>query len=785
MMDLISRLTQEFQLKPIQVKNTLELLDSDNTIPFIARYRKEATGELDEVQIRDIRDRALYLREMEDRRGVILVSIEEQGKLTDDLRAKILAADTKQALEDLYLPYRPKRRTRAMAAREKGLEPLARAIFEGNHTDTELESLAAAFLAGFEGEITPEEIWGGCRDIYAEVVADDADTRSLVRQLTHTSGRLVSVAAKDYIGKPSKFTDYYEFSEPVAKIPAHRYLAVSRGEKEGVLRLKVEVEEGIILEAISRRWGTAAQGRARQEWGLVIQDAWHRLVSPAVEVDIRMALKEAADTSSISMFSENMKNLLLSPPGGQQVMMGLDPGLRTGTKWVVINKTGRLVAYGTIYPLPPKKDVQGAMRTLLEAIGQHGVEVIALGNGTGSRETLAFARQMVEAHHLKVVPLMVNESGASVYSASDLAREEFPDLDVTIRGAVSIARRYQDPLAELVKIDPKAVGVGQYQHDVNQTKLKQSLDDTVESCVNFVGVNLNTASAALLRYVSGIGPSLAKSIVAYRDGHGPFATRMDLEKVPGLGPKAFEQCAGFLRIPDGTQPLDNSAVHPERYAVVEKMARDLSVSLAQMVANDTLLNTLKLDHYVEGEVGLPTLADIVAELKKPGRDPRKDHKAVEFAADITEVRHLTPGMKLNGVVTNITHFGAFVDIGVHQDGLVHVSQLADTFVADPAKFVKVGQGVLVTVVEVDQSRNRIALSMRTHPEADKTRTDKSPRKSEGTPTQAGGQPQERSQPQTGRPPNRKPPEKTKPAAAPLPPMSVEEAMAALNSKFRG
>ncbi|MDH4122298.1 MAG: RNA-binding transcriptional accessory protein [Deltaproteobacteria bacterium] len=736
-MDLIAALAGELNLRAPQVQAALTLLDDANTIPFIARYRKEATGGLDEVQIRDVRDRAEYLRELEERRTAVLASIEEQGKLTPELRGKILAAHTKQELEDLYLPFRPKRRTRAQMAKEKGLEPLAHAIFQDNLPDAELDRQIAAFVAaynqtggpqpqgkppvlakdgkredGLPASLTVEEAWAGCRDIQAEAVADDAATRQMVRQITWEQGVLSATAAPDFAQQVTKFSGYYDHSEALKKIPPHRYLALNRGEKEKVLRVRIRVEEGVLAARLQGMWAAQATGRPALEWNLALTDALERLIAPAVEIDVRLALKEASDNASIAMFGENLKHLLLAPPGGHRVVMGIDPGLRTGSKWVVVDKTGRLLELGTFYPLPPQKQEAAAAKVLAEQAAKHGVEVLVVGNGTGSREMMAFVRAVVSAHGLTARPLMVNESGASVYSASDLAREEFPDLDVTLRGAVSIARRYQDPLAELVKIDPKSIGVGQYQHDVNQTKLKRGLDETVESAVNHVGVNLNTASAPLLRYVSGIGPALAKSIVAHRDGHGPFPSRQALTQVPGLGPKSFQQCAGFLRIPGSPQPLDNSAVHPERYPVVEKMAQDLGVTLQELIANLDLISKIHPETYAEGELGLPTLHDILAELKKPGRDPREDHQTVAFDETVTDMEHLTPGMKLNGVVTNVTHFGAFVDIGVHQDGLVHVSQVADTYVKDPASVLKVGQPVVVRVVEVDLQRKRIALTMR-------------------------------------------------------------------------
>lgn len=789
---LAAVLTAEFQLPPQHVANVLKLLAEDNTIPFIARYRKEQTGSLDEVVLRDLRDRALYLTELEERRAAVLASIEEQGKLTDELKARILAADTKQTLEDLYLPYRPKRRTRAQIAREKGLEPLAHALFIDKVPDAEADALVTAFIADYEPKVeegkppevmTPELAWAGCRDIVAEMAADDADSRAWIRDTTRDAGLISSTVNSEFAEKQTRFNDYYEFSEPIKRIPAHRYLALRRGETEKVLRVRVQAPEEAIAEYLLRRWAAGTQGRLGEQWKLALDDAYQRLISSAVEVDLRVELKEKADTTSIGVFSENLRNLLLQPPGGAMVVLGLDPGFRTGSKWVVLDNTGRLLENGTIYPLPPQSKAQASAETISALCRKHAVELIAIGNGTASRELLAFARQTVKENELSAVPLMVSESGASIYSASDLAREEFPELDLTVRGAISIGRRFQDPLAELVKIDPKSLGVGQYQHDVQQTRLKASLDETVTFCVNQVGVNLNTASWALLRYVSGLGTAQAKEITRYRDENGPFAGRDALGKVPRLGPKAFQQCAGFLRIPQGEHPLDNSAVHPEHYALVENMAADLGVKVHELVNSNELIDKIAPAAYATETVGLPTLQDIIAELRKPGRDPREPREVVRFSEVVTEIAHLLPGMKLNGVVTNLTHFGAFVDIGVHQDGLVHVSQLSDTFVKDPAQVVKVGQPVEVRVLEVDAERKRISLTMRAEPgegAADSKPVARASAKTASKPTSKPDNRAARGKAQANRGDKK---QKSRTDEAPAAPADMNEALKMLNNRF--
>jgi uncharacterized protein len=707
---LISRIATELSLTPRQVASTLELFEQGNTLPFIARYRKEATGGLDEVQLREIRDRATYLEELEERRAAILKSIEEQGKLDAELKARIEAAETKQALEDLYLPYKPKRRTRATIARERGLEPLADLIWAGEATDAEVEAAAATYVDPEKEVPGIAEALQGARDILAERVSEDAELRGWIRDLTRDHGIIRSTVAPGKENEVSKFQDYYDFSEKLTEIPSHRILAIRRGEAEGFLTWTIEPPVDVILAGIERR--VVAERRAREQLALVAQDAYKRLIAPSIEVELRLELKTRADEEAIAIFGRNLEQLLLASPAGERVVIGLDPGYRTGVKVAVVSRTGAVLETDTLYLHQPDRFARG-LEALIE---RHGAELIAIGNGTASRETEAAVREVLrQTSGARPQVVVVNEAGASVYSASDVAREELPDLDVSLRGAVSIARRLQDPLAELVKIDPKSIGVGQYQHDVNQTRLKKRLDEVVESCVNRVGVEVNTASVSLLSYVAGIGPALAQNIVRIRDERGGFRTRAELLEVPRLGAKAFEQAAGFLRIRGGAHPLDASAVHPERYGLVETIASDLGSSIVDLVANEGLLSQIDLQRYVSDDVGLPTLQDILEELRKPGRDPRDTFEPPAFRDDIRELKDLKEGMTLEGVVTNIVAFGAFVDIGVHQDGLVHVSQLADHYVKDPNTVVKVGQKVRVTVLSVDLERNRIALSMKKSP----------------------------------------------------------------------
>jgi len=698
----------ELSLRPAQVSATLALLAEGNTLPFIARYRKEATGELDEVQIREIRDRHEYLSELDERRSQALASIEEQGKLTPELRAAFERATTKAEVEDLYRPFKPKRRTRAIIAAERGLGPLAELIWAGELSDAELERAAAAYAAP-EGEVPDAEAaLAGARDILAERVADDAAIRTFVRDLTRQKGVLESKVARGKEGETSKFQDYYDFSEPLRTLPSHRVLAIRRGEAEEFLSARIVAPEEEILSGL--RAGLATRTAARSQMEQVVSDAYRRLISSSVEVELRMELKTRADEEAIDVFGRNLEGLLLASPAGERVILGVDPGYRTGCKLAVVGSTGAVLATGQVYLHQEDR----AKRELKELIERHGVELVAVGNGTASRETDKLVKEVLREipAERRPISVLVNEAGASVYSASDLAREEMPELDLTLRSAVSIARRLQDPLAELVKIDPKSIGVGQYQHDVSQSKLKRRLDETVESCVNRVGVEVNTASKALLSYVAGIGASVAGRIVEHREQAGAFRSRKELLKVGGLGPKTFEQAAGFLRVRGGEHPLDASAVHPERYALVERMAGDLGVPLPRLVGDEGALEGVDLTRYVGESVGLPTLHDIVGELKKPGRDPREAFEAPSFREDVQELEDLREGMTLQGTVTNVVAFGAFVDVGVHQDGLVHVSELSDRFVQDPNTVVKVGDRVSVRVLSVDLARRRVALSMK-------------------------------------------------------------------------
>jgi uncharacterized protein len=717
---LLKKIATELALDPRSVSATLALFEEGNTLPFIARYRKEATGGLDEVQLRDVRDRAEYLGELEERRTAVLKSIEEQGKLDDALKARIAGADTKQALEDLYLPFKPKRRTRAMIARERGLEPLAELLWAGTASDTDAEREGAAFVS-VEREVPDlAAALQGARDILAERVAEDAELRGAVRDATRQKGQVRSTAIAGKEKEVSKFQDYYDYSEPLRDMPSHRILAIRRGEAEGFLTWTVVAPVEEIGAGLDRR--IVAPRRAAAQLRLVATDAYKRLLAPSIEVELRLELKTRADEEAIRIFGTNLEQLLLQPPAGERPVIGLDPGFRTGVKVAVVSRTGAVLETDTIMLHQPER----WQATFARLVVKHRPELVAIGNGTASRETETIARETLRemrsapaGHALRLdeppTVVVVSEAGASVYSASDVAREELPDLDVSLRGAASIARRLQDPLAELVKIDPKSIGVGQYQHDVNQTRLKRRLDEIVESCVNRVGVEVNTASAQLLSYVAGIGPSLAQNVVKLRDQQGGFRSRAAIKEVPRLGAKAFEQAAGFLRVRGGAHPLDASAVHPERYGLVERMAADLGTPLDALVGNEAQVGRIEPARYVSAEVGLPTLQDILSELRKPGRDPRQSFEPPAFRDDLKEPKDLNEGMVLEGVVTNIVAFGVFVDVGVHQDGLVHVSQLADRFVADPNDVVKVGQKVKVTVMSVDLQRNRIALSMKSSP----------------------------------------------------------------------
>jgi len=718
MLNIPQLLADELMLKPFQVNNALELQREGATVPFIARYRKERTGEMNETQLRALFDRFTYLSELEERKQSILESIEQQGKLTDALQAKIADCLQKNELEDLYLPYRPKRRTRATIAREKGLEPLAAWMRSINRptaapiTVQTLEAEAAKYVSEAKGVQTGAAALSGASDILAEAVADTAEYRAHLRDLLIESGLFTSQLKADAAKGSTKFEMYRSYRAPIKTIAAHNLLALYRGEAEGVLNLTVEFDLTAALSYLESREIQTRVKPVRDFYRAMVQDAFDRLMRPSLITEVRALKKQAADAESIKTFEANLRELLLAAPAGMKPTLAIDPGFRTGCKVVALDQTGKLLKYQPIFPHQSAEQRQQASRTLKEWIAAYQIELIAIGNGTAGRETEAFVRDVLRSLTQPPIAVMVNEAGASVYSASAVAIAEFPDQDVTVRGAVSIGRRLQDPLAELVKIDPKSIGVGQYQHDVDQKLLKKKLDETVESCVNYVGVDLNTASKELLMFVSGISPTIANHIVAFRNENGAFRNRRQLLKVAKLGAKAFEQAAGFLRIRDGDNPLDNTAVHPESYAVVERIAADLSLPLTQTPQIADRLKPTGLKKYVTAAIGEPTLRDILTELAKPGRDPRAEFKYATFKEGVKDIADLTVGMELEGVVTNVANFGAFVDIGVHQDGLVHISQLADRFVSDPKQVVKVGQVVKVRVLEVNESLKRISLSMR-------------------------------------------------------------------------
>ncbi|HEY3496709.1 MAG TPA: Tex family protein [Polyangiaceae bacterium] len=710
--DPLPVLVAELGLPPAGIAAVMRLMAEGATVPFIARYRKEATGNLDEVQIRTIGERFEYVTELEARRSSVLAEIEKQGKLVPELAAKIRAATTKAELEDLYLPFKPKRRTRAIIALERGLGPLAEALW-AQAPGASAEALAASFVDAQKEVPDVAAALAGARDICAERLAEDADLRKRVRDAYLQEGVIEVQKRKEHAEKTTKFDMYADFAEPIAKVPSHRFLAIRRGEEEGVLKsaLNLALEPHFAYGAA--RIPLKKDSPFRGELEKVVEDAIDRIVAPSVTVDVRIELKLRSDNEAIRVFAQNLRELLLAAPLGGKTVLGIDPGQRTGCKCAVVDETGKLVAHETIYLVQGDGALEKARDTLRKLCKQHTPRAVAVGNGTHGRETEAFVREILAAEGLtETFCVSVNEAGASVYSASDVARDEFPDLDLTVRGAISIARRLQDPLAELVKVDPKSIGVGQYQHDVSQAALGQKLDEVVESCVNSVGVELNTASAWLLSRVAGIGLTLAKKIVAHRNAQGAFRSRKALLDVSGLGPRTFEQAAGFLRLRDGEHPLDASAVHPERYALVETMAADLGVPLASVIGNSALLRRIDLTRYQSGDVGEFTLKDILGELDKPGRDPRKSFEPPKFRDDVRELGDLKQGMELEGVVTNITAFGAFVDVGVHQDGLVHISQLADRFVSNPHDVVKVGDRIQVRVLEVDLERRRISLTAR-------------------------------------------------------------------------
>ncbi|EIR1600787.1 RNA-binding transcriptional accessory protein [Vibrio cholerae] len=717
------QIAQELNVRPEQVIAAVTLIDDGNTVPFIARYRKEVTGGLDDTQLRNLDSRLAYLREMDDRRQTILKSIQEQGKLTPELEQAILSADSKNRLEDLYLPYKPKRRTKGQIAIEAGLEPLADTLW--TQPDTAPESEAAKYINAEKGVADNKAALDGARAIVMERIAEDANLLEKIRQHLNRNAEIVSrvVEGKEQAGE--KFKDYFDHREPISKAPSHRALAMLRGRNEGFLTLTLNADPELEESArqsycetlIAEHYGIHLSQATADAWRKqVISWAWKIKISMHMETELMSAMKERAEIEAIEVFATNLKDLLMAAPAGPRATLGLDPGLRTGCKVAVVDATGKVLATDTIYPHAPQHQYDRAMQSIALLVKKFNVDLIAIGNGTASRETDAFAADLIKRGNLKVQKIMVSEAGASVYSASELAAKEFPNLDVSLRGAVSIARRLQDPLAELVKIDPKSIGVGQYQHDVSQTLLAKRLDAIVEDCVNAVGVDVNTASAALLTRVAGLSAALAQNIVDYRDENGRFESRSALKKVPRLGHKAFEQCAGFLRIMDGKNPLDASAVHPEAYPVVKTIAEKNSKDLKALIGNTEFLRTLRAVDYTDENFGVPTVTDIIKELDKPGRDPRPEFKTATFAEGIHEVSDLEVGMVLEGVVSNVANFGAFVDIGVHQDGLVHISALTDRFISDPREVVKAGDIVKVKVMEVDVQRKRIALSMRLNDE---------------------------------------------------------------------
>ncbi len=733
---IIARIAEELQARTSRVSAAVDLLDAGATVPFIARYRKEATGGLDDTQLRTLAERLGHLRELEDRRATILASIAEQGKLSDALAAQIAAADTRQRLEDLYLPYRPKRRTRAQIAREAGLEPLADALLADPMLDPQAEAanyLRAPDENGEHGVADAKAALDGARDILAERFAERADVLEALRERMWNEGWIASKVHEDKAAEGEKFRDWFDHAEPIAKVPSHRALALLRGRQQGVLSLKLGLEPALeqqqphpCLALLAAKVGLArsvqAASRPADAWlAEACRWCWRVKLLPHLETELFGRMREAAEAEAIRVFGANLKDILLAPPAGPRAVIGLDPGIRTGVKVAVVDATGKLLDTATLYPHEPRRDWDGAIAALDALCAKHSVELVAIGNGTASRETDRLVGDLIARHpELRLRKLVVSEAGASVYSASELAAKEFPQLDVSLRGAVSIARRLQDPLAELVKIDPKSIGVGQYQHDVNQHALSRQLDAAVEDCVNSVGVDVNTASAALLARVSGLGATVAQRMVDYRDANGAFRSRDALRKVPYLGEKTFEQAAGFLRIRDGDNPLDASAVHPEAYPVVERILARVGRNARELIGNRDALRGLEPRQFVDERFGEPTVRDILAELEKPGRDPRGEFVTASFREGVETIADLRPGMKLQGVVTNVASFGAFVDLGVHQDGLVHVSQLADRFVKDPRDVVKAGQVVSVTVLEVDAARKRIALSMKSGAQPERT-----------------------------------------------------------------
>lgn len=708
--DAVHSIAKHLNVNDKQVEAAIQLLEAGNTIPFIARYRKELTRGLDEIQLRTIEDAIEKARDLLSRKATILKTIDEQGLLTEALRQQILECQDMQMLEAIYLPFKPKRRTRATIARERGLQPLADILLKQTTLGRSKRDVLKPFVKP-DAEVPDEDAaLQGALDIVAEQWSDDAETRIWLTEQTMMHGRIVSNVKRGKKEEASKFEMYVDHQESVARLPSHRFLAMKRGEAEGILRVGVELDKERSVGQIQSHFVKNPQFEFYRDLLSTVEDCFDRLLMPATESTVSQTLKERADAEAITVFGKNLRELLLAPPAGPKVTLGLDPGFRTGCKLAVVDGTGKYLAHTTIFPTPPTKDLQSASKTILDLITKHKIELIAIGNGTASREAEEFITDLIRNHSLQITKAVVSESGASIYSASELAAQEYPNLDVTVRGAISIAHRLQDPLAELVKADPKSIGVGQYQHDVNQNQLRKCLEREVQSCVNSVGVDLNLASSSLLSYVSGIGPKLAENIVSYRDANGRFHNRQQLTEVPKLGAKAFEQAAGFLRIRNGNQPLDNSAVHPECYRLVERMAKKLNVQAESLVGNVGLSQKLKPEEFVDERFGLPTIVDIVHELSKPGRDPRSEFRVVRFSDDVKKIEDLKIGMILEGVITNVTHFGAFVDLGVHHDALIHISQLSNTFIKDPNEVVAVGNVVKVKVLEIDLPRKRIAVT---------------------------------------------------------------------------
>jgi len=712
--DIVNLLAFELKVTPSQAAGCIALLGEGATVPFIARYRKERTGNLNEEQIRLIEHKYAYFQELESRKNTIIESLRSQDKLSAELEKKILSVTDRTGLEDLYLPYRPKRSTRGTKAKEAGLEPFARRLLEPFETSFKIEELACQFLNPEKGLASADKVISGASDILAEEISENPGYRKWLRDLSLSDGLIVSGVRKDFKNAKTKFEMYYDFQEPVKTLPSHRYLAMLRGENEKVLSLHLKVPDAEVLRQLEAAFIKFPKSPAASILKACLKDAFERLLLPATETEVRKILYEKSEDEAFSVFADNLKTLLLSPPAGQKPVLALDPGFRTGCKVAALDSTGKFLEYQAIFPNEPHNKKPEAKNIVLRMIRQYGIKLVAVGNGTASRETEGFIRSVISEISAETRPLcvIVSEAGASVYSASPCAIKEFPGQDVTVRGSISIGRRLQDPLSELVKIDPKSIGVGQYQHDLNQTKLKARLEEVVESCVNKVGVNVNLGSEELLKYVSGLNQKTAKNIVAYRNENGQFRSRNNLKKVPGLGDKTFEQAAGFLRIPNAENPLDNSAVHPERYSFVGKMAAELKTTIKNLIGNTELIRSIDKDLFVTEDIGLTTLNDIINELGKPGLDPREAFHYASFSENITEISHLKEGMVLEGTVTNITNFGAFVDLGVHQDGLVHISELADTFVKDPFAVVKAGQIVKVSVLKVDTEQKRISLSMK-------------------------------------------------------------------------